>query len=370
MEASKDAPQEKTTARKSTEAAKKVRAMVKMNAERAHRARAEGWPVAYLFIGSYYDELLRAMDVATVGTENWAGVCAAKRDAERFLARAEAEGYPRHLCTYATCGLGYEAMRREMGVVPDAPDGGMEMPTVMLGAGLNICDPRYKWYQAAQRYNDVPMHVHGLLWPPVDADLEEVEGYYIKYLIAELKGLVEFLERELGKKMDWDRLSEIVDLTEKTQRIWYEAYLLRKAIPTPMSIADALNTMVPGYFMMGTQEALGYYQDLYNELKERVDNGVGVIPDEKYRLLWGSGLPPWFGLMVFNYFESLGAVFPIETCYHPPPIRWTYRRGPNIPWSGLPGGPSGCGPTGTRRRRRAAGTAMWSGSCTSSRSTI
>jgi benzoyl-CoA reductase subunit B len=312
----------KTTAEKSTETAKRVRRMVKGLSQRAHEARAGGEPIAYLFIASFYDDILRAMDLVTVGTENYAGLCAAKMDAERFLSRAEDEGYPRYLCTYATCGLGFDALRRELGEMPPgAPDGGMEFPTVMLGTGMMICDPRYKWYQAAQRYTNAPMHVLGLLNPPVyytHINLEEVRDYYIKYATEELKGLVDFLEQQLGRKMDWDRLSEVVDLTERTAKVWYEAYQLRKAVPTPMSTEDAVNTMVPGYFSMGTQEAYDFYRELYDEIKHRVDNGIGVIPDEKYRLLWGLSLPPWYGLVLFNYFESLGAVFPIEVVYHPP----------------------------------------------------
>jgi len=312
----------KTTAEKSTETARGVRRMVKGLAQKAHEARARGDPIAYLFIASFYDDILRAMDIMTVGTENYAGLCAAKMDAERFLSKAEAEGYPRHLCTYATCGLGFDAMRCELGEMPpDAPDGGMELPTVMLGTGMMICDPRYKWYQAAQRYNNAPVHILGLLNPPLyytHIDLEEVKDYYIKYVKEELKGLVDFLEQQLGRKMDWDRLSEVVDLSERTIKLWYDTYQLRKAVPAPMPTEDAMNTMVPGYFNMGTQEAYDFYRGLYDEIKYRVDNKIGVIPDEKYRLMWALSLPPWYGLVLFNYFESLGAVFPIEAVYHPP----------------------------------------------------
>ena len=73
--------------------------MVKELAQETHEARARGDPIAYLFIASFSDDILRAMNVVTVGTENYAGLCAAKMDAERFLSKAEAEGYPRHLCT-------------------------------------------------------------------------------------------------------------------------------------------------------------------------------------------------------------------------------------------------------------------------------
>ena len=50
-------------------------------------------------------------------------------------------------------------------------------------------------------------------------------------------------------------------------------------------------------------------------MKYKVENKIGVIPDEKYRILYGGGLPPWHTLWIFNYFESFGAVFVIENVY-------------------------------------------------------
>jgi hypothetical protein len=41
-------------------------------------------------------------------------------------------------------------------------------------------------------------------------------------------------------------------------------------------------------------------------------NSTGTFKS-KYRLLWGSGLPPWHTMNIFNYFEGLGAVFVGET---------------------------------------------------------
>ncbi|MBN1365517.1 MAG: 2-hydroxyacyl-CoA dehydratase [Syntrophaceae bacterium] len=312
------AKESKTTARKTTVAATKVRGLVKQMNMDAQAASVNGEPIAYCFIMSFYDEIIRAMGITPVWTENFAGLCAAKRDADRFLQSAKKDGYPNDLCTYALCGLGFDIMRNEIGgVPPNSPDGGMAMPTVMLGSGMMICDPRYKWYQAAQRYLDVPMYAHNLLWPPYPCDLKEVEGYYVKFLVKELQGLVDFLEKQTGKKMNWDRLSEVVDIAERTLDIWWKAYNLRKAVPAPMPSEDAFNTMVPGWFMLGTQDALDFYTELHDEIKQRVEQGIGVIPDEKYRVLWANGLPPWHSMMMLNYFESLGAVFPIEAVYKP-----------------------------------------------------
>jgi benzoyl-CoA reductase/2-hydroxyglutaryl-CoA dehydratase subunit BcrC/BadD/HgdB len=146
-------------------------------------------------------------------------------------------------------------------------------------------------------------------------DQREVEKYCVKYAVEELRGAIQFIEKHTKRKMDWDKLEELVDLVDRTWNIFIEAYELRKAIPTPMDIGDAMNTMVPLAFMLGTQEAFDFYKDLYNELKQKNEKGEGVVADEKYRLLWGAGLPSWFALGDFQYFNSKGAVFPVERTY-------------------------------------------------------
>src|SRR4030043_1590209 len=306
-----------TSATKSTKMAEKVRPLVKQMYARAHEAKKQGRPVAYCMIGCQYDEILRAMDITPIWTENYGGLCATKRDAERFLTKAEFAGYSNVLCSYATTGIGFDALRRELGEIPpNAPDGGMAEPDMLLGCGYR-CDPRYKWYQALGHYKDTPIYNFDVVTPPADADLKQVRGYYIKYQVEELKGLVAFLEKQTGKKMDWERLNQVIDLSEETSKLWRECHELRKATPCPMPAEDHFRTFVPGRFWLGTQEALDFYRELRDELKDRVENKIGVIPDEKYRLLWGGGLPPWHSMNIFNYFESHGAVFVRETAYSP-----------------------------------------------------
>ncbi|UCC17747.1 MAG: 2-hydroxyacyl-CoA dehydratase [Dehalococcoidales bacterium] len=302
-----------------TEAAGKAGRLSRELTIKAQQAKEEGKPVAYSFIVCAYDEIIHAMDVVPVWTENYAGVCAAKRDAQRFLEKAEAENFSRSLCTYALCDLGFDIWRAELGEMPpDAPWRGLVRPDMMLGSGQLVCDPRNKWYQAAQHYMpDVPVYEVGMPWPQYESDYDyrEVQGYYVKYIIEQLRGLVEFMEKHTGHKMDWEKLAEMVDITDKTWNLIWDTYELRRVKPCPMDTGDAMNTMVPIAFMMGTQEAYDFFLELNAELKQKVANGEGVIPDEKFRLLWGGGLPSWFALFDFNYFNSKGAVFPAETTY-------------------------------------------------------
>jgi benzoyl-CoA reductase subunit B len=314
-----------------TEAASKIGGMVKAAIGGTVKAKEEGKKLAYSFIVCSYDEIIRAMDIVPVWTENYAGICGAKRDAQRFLERAESLGFSRSLCTYALCGLGFDQWREELGEMPpDAPWGGQARPDMMLSSGQILCDPRNKWYQACQQFMpDVPIYDVGLPWPMYEDDIElsEIQDYYISYIVSELRGLVEFLKEQTGRKMDYDRLRELVDLGERTWNLIWETYELRRAVPTPMGTGDAMNTMVPMVFMLGTQEGYDFFAELNRELKEKIAKGEGVVPDEKYRLLWGGGLPSWFALTDFNYFNSKGAVFPVETTYRM--IEPTYRL--NIP---------------------------------------
>jgi len=315
------AEKEKTGAKKSIEAVKKVRALVKKMYEDGRREREEGGKVAYCMTVCGYDEILRAMKVQPIWTENYGALCAVKRDAERFILKAESEGFSNDLCGYMRCGLGFDAMRSELGgaVPPNAPDGGMAMPHMLLGCSF-ACEPRYKWYEAVRHYYPhVPLFNYDVVVPPVDADLGEIREYYVRYQTEQFKELVKFLEKQTGKKMDFARLSEIIMYSESTMKTWYESYRFRAAIPCPMSSGDHFTAFVPAFMMLGTKEAMDFYHELYQELKYRVDHKIGVISEEKYRLLWAGGLPPWHTMWMFNYFEDKSAVFVRETreAYNP-----------------------------------------------------
>jgi benzoyl-CoA reductase/2-hydroxyglutaryl-CoA dehydratase subunit BcrC/BadD/HgdB len=303
-----------------TKAAASIPKFVRSNMSSTLTAKAEGKKVAYAYICDAHDEIMRAMDIVPAWGENFAGVCAAKRDAEKYLQKAESENLSRSLCTYATCTIGFDMWREELGgeTPPGAPWGGMGRPDMIIGSAQQLCDPRFKWPQATRHYlQDVPVFVGGMYYPPWDPNMDhhEQEQIYVKYVTEELRELVKFCEKHTGKKMDWDKLAAIVDLSDRTWDLFIETYDLRKAIPTPMDTGDAMNTMVPVTFNLGTQEAYDYYLALNAELKEKIALKQGVAENEKYRVLWGAGLPSWFALGDFQYFNDKGAVFPVEVTY-------------------------------------------------------
>ncbi len=311
----------KTTGIKSTEAAKIAYGFTKKMYRRGLEAKETGAPVAWVMWSNatVVSLIVEAMGLVAIYPENYGATCAAKRTAIPFLEASESEGFSPLLCGYCRNGIGFAHQMAEAGDIPaDAPLGGMPKPVMLVGSS-NACDTRFKFIQSLGRYLDVPCYCIDFPNPGLDTDLKEVTNYTIRYHVEELKGLVAFLERNLGMKMDMDRLSEMVDIGEKTRRLWYECYELRKAIPCPMPSQDMWTCMTPAFWLTWEKESLEFYKNLYDELKYRVDNKIGAVANEKYRLLFGE-LPPWHTLELFDYFASKGAVCVIESYwYHPGP---------------------------------------------------
>ncbi len=308
---------EKTTSIKTTETGKLAYKFITGMYARALEAKETGAPIAWIMgSGSGVTEvLLHGMDVVPIYPENYGAACAAKRANIPLLDSCEAEGFSRFICGYARTCLGFARQVAEYGAIPpDVPLRGMAKPTVLIGRSL-LCDAGYKWFQSLGRYMDVPLFCIDYVCPAVGPDLDEVTKYNIQYQAEELRACVSFLEKHLGRKMDMDKLSEIVATGEKTRGLWHECQELRKAIPCPMASQDMWACMVPGYWMPGYQETVEFYQKLYDELKYRVDNKMGAIANERYRMLFAE-LPPWHTLELFDYLASLGAVCVIESYYY------------------------------------------------------
>ena len=264
-------------------------------------------------------ELLEVFDLIPEWPENFGALCAARSVAKDFIAVTESEGYTTELCSYMTNCLGYSRRYCDLGSEPPEapPEGGMKKPDLMLGSGY-LCDPRYKWFQAiGTRYFRVPVFISDPMSPTVDCNIGDIRiaQHYREHLLSDLKAQVSFLEEVTGRMLDIDRFRHIMQVAQKSIMYWRKIYELRKAKPCPMGAEDYFTCVIPQMFMIGKDEALVFFENLYKEVKERVDKKIGVITEEKYRLAF-FGLPPWYNLGFFNYLESLGAMVVLESAYY------------------------------------------------------
>ncbi len=296
---------------------------VKKSYEDAHRAKAEKRPVAWVS-STFPVETLQAMDIVPVWPENYASVCAARQSSVELCKRAEREGFSRDLCSYSRCVLG-----SIFGYEKELPEGGLPNPDFLVAA-TSACDTHMKWFQVASRIYKAPMFVLDIPYNIGGGDSEHLDKAHIEYYKSQLNELFNFLEEQTGARLDEYKLSQTLALSDWTSRLWSEIQDLRRKIPCPMDARDAFSAV---FFMLcvpGSQLAVDFYTQLRDELRERVQNGIGAIENERFRLVWDN-LPLWYDLGVFEYLNSLGAVVVAEVFSH----IWTGSLDPEKPYESL-----------------------------------
>ncbi|MFO7963521.1 MAG: 2-hydroxyacyl-CoA dehydratase family protein [Desulfobacterales bacterium] len=267
-------------------------------------------------------ELFYAMGLHPFYPEQYAAVCAVQRknkdkdsekEAVRFARIAEQAGYSSDLCGYERVVTGYVIN----GDLADGPIGGMPAPDLMVTTS-SVCDVRLKWFEdMAQRLN-VPLFTLDRPERVFEPIRQHPLPHEVEYYRSILDDYTTFVTEVTGIKYDEDRLRECMDWSYRTNELRLEILDLRKAVPSPMGCADGFATMYPGMYCSGTEKAYNYYKDLRDEVKEKVESGKGLVEKEKFRLMW-YGIPLWFNMGIFNYFDEIGGVFAYEPAYNPSP---------------------------------------------------
>jgi benzoyl-CoA reductase subunit B len=298
-----------------------LRAKIDKSYRKSFEAMSEGRGAVWSMVSWWQaDPIFKAMDLESVYPENYGAMVAASGVAEKYLDAADAEGFPTHLCGYARVNFGYVSRMRHYPEDKTAPMGGLPKPMLLLSSG-HICDARVKWFQALGAYLDAPVWMMETPTPGVEELF--AEGAYeraVEFIVDELREFIGFLEKLLGKKMDWDRYDEVVHDMIELCRIARMAYEIRKKKPCPVHSRDFWSVMPSYLFLLGDlKESISLFQDLLIEVKQRVEDGVGAVTPEEFRLAFGE-IPPWHSLGFFDRLAERGWNFVVETWGYQPPL--------------------------------------------------
>ena len=282
--------------RRSLSAAREVTSQVVAHYMSGVQAHSEGRWVAWCTAVAPPSEILYTMGVQPLFPENYACVATVMKAARKMFDVSEAYGLSRDLCSYARCVMGSV-------LGGEAPLGGMENPDILIST-RNVCIVYLKWWEMMAHTLKCPLYVIDC---PVITD--KIENYHVRHVDEQLRNLVSELEKVTGTGLDEEKLIEAVKLSGKAAELWRKIIELRRSKPCPMGVTDSSAAMFPMVASAGTMEAVEFYEKLLDEVSGRVKEGVGVLEDEKFRLLL-SGIPYWHHLGMFNYLEdTYGAVF-------------------------------------------------------------
>ena len=245
----------------------------------AKMAGETGKKVAWITSGGPVEPLI-VMDVIPVYPENHGAMIGASRMGAALYEKAEAMGYASDLCSYACSDIACAPIN-------GGPIGGLPRPDMLICCN-NICGTVLKWYEIQARYFNVPLFI--LDTPFCHTEYTREMRKYVRRQIDEY---IRFLEEHCGKKYDYDRMKEVGKLSVTGQKLWQAVLDTTMHKPAPMSAFDAFFHLALIVTLRGTQQAVDYYEMLLAEMKQRITDGIGAIPNERYRLLWDN-LPVWY----------------------------------------------------------------------------
>lgn len=270
-------------------------------------ARETGKKVVYTFVPGNLSELIRAFDMLPVYPEINALQSGMRKLSGNYIRDAEKLGYSEDVCTYVKCDIGMMLNGNTGPTGKKLPD-----PDLLL-LSYTGCFTFMKWFENLEHlYPGVPI---AMLHTPYQENGEitpEMIDYMVKQLQAEV---IPKMEKVSGKKYNQEKLKECLKNSSYTEDLIVKIFETTKNVPSPIDAYFAgvyyIGPINIGF--RGMPEATQYYEELYKEILERVDAGLGPVTpegevEERYRLVV-EGPPNWTSFREFwKLFYEHGAV--------------------------------------------------------------
>ena len=208
------------------------------------------------------------------------------------LERMDWSGIPADMCGLIKLG----AYGVEAGLVP--------VPTAIITM-LEPCDAQsavHEAWQNSEGWQELP----AFALDPAYGDSEEDYVYFS----GELKRMIAFLESVFDRKMDYDKLGEVIEITNRQYEAWAEYNELRRAVPCPHAsfLGSRLGRGSTQSIASGHPGAIEIFEMLTLDAEQRVKEKKGWLDREKIRILWADLVPTWHTSLTKFLEEECGAV--------------------------------------------------------------
>lgn len=219
--------------------------------------------------------------------EVMAGFTASLGLADQTLKKAASSWYSQDLCTFHRSASGAV----EMDIFP--------RPSFIISSNL-ACDAAQKSFYHYSRVYGIEKQCY-LLDVPYENNHEAVD-----YLSGQLRETAENIIKGTGLKMDMDKFSETIRLSNEFRKWALKVNILRRKLLDYPSYYNGLNFILPFHSLAGTKEAVILYKQMYIELSSLLESQQRQSPDRKSyprRLLW-MHLKPYYNNDIFEIIEQ------------------------------------------------------------------
>lgn len=235
--------------------------------------------------------------VAHISSEPYGASCTAvgKKFAMECHEACETAGYARDLCSYMRAYWGSVFLNKY------AYGGPFPKPDFALQTG--ICCVHAKWYQVVGEHENIPTYSIDVSAGPYYA----MKPHRVQYLVDQSLESIEYLEKILKKRFDDEKFAQAVLEECRGTSLWAECCYLNQAVPAPLDEKSMFSLYVLNTLNKANKEFSDFYEELRDEVKERIADGIAAVPTERKRIIMDSQ-PPWSFLKLFRYLEDYGVV--------------------------------------------------------------
>ena len=235
-------------------------------------------------------EILHALDTAPVFIELLSTIPAIasavfKDGAERYLDHCFEKGLPRSLCSGQLGGAGAILF------------GDVPKPDLILSGAPGMCDVNSKIMQYTAQTLNIPA-IHS-----------DIPAYHdergLNYYKASFRDALSQLEEFTGRKLEPEKLREVVENSNKLTELYHEINELKRAVPNPVPNIYTLLSYGMKFTMGGRKEAIPVFKAVLDSSKRKLKKGEGALPEEKVRALW-IYTSIYFDPMLIGWFNEVG----------------------------------------------------------------
>ena len=244
-------------------------------------------------------EILRSLDFKVFFPENHSAMLGSSRMSTDLIPYANAIGYSPEICSYLTADIG-AYLKNVTPLTKAYPDiRNVPKPDVLV-FNTNQCREVQDWF--GWYANEFKVPVVGISTPRT---VGEVTNDHITFIAQQMERLIESLEKISNITFDIKKLKDVLSLSRACSELWKKVLDTAANKPSPLTFFDGTIHMGPAVVLRGTQQAVEYYKILLTELQKRVENKIGAVDNERFRLYW-EGMPIWGRLRHYSeLFASL-----------------------------------------------------------------
>ena len=261
-------------------------------------------------------EIFEAFEIPFVTNEWWSGIVAYNRQSGYYFDVMEAAGYSRRLEYYPALSL---AGAVDNGANPEPAWGGLPQPSLMVYGTSD--GPRVELSERIAAVHGIPsfalsvpdtgLPMPARWWETSQRGWEQLSPtWQLDYVSQRYWALIRELEVLADRRLNMDRLREVVDLANHQQQMFDEIRaIIATSLATPIAMPELLGNLLTLQWQRGTSWAAAQATRMRDEIKARADAGHAVCAEERYRLgRVGAGM--WQNTGFYRMFEeSHGAVF-------------------------------------------------------------